>query len=402
MTLLLGRASTGRARGSWGSRWGMIKSHGRPAASSRQCPMGYTGIVSPGVLRSFRIAVAVLAWSWAWPGEVKCAELATGRIGGQTAGGLELWVGGWNTHNVLRLDWQTGESLGFFVPSGAGGLSRAHTFSFGPDDDLYVASYGTSSILRYDGRTGDFIDQFVGPGDGLVSAHTAFWNADGTLLVSSEGGDRVNQYDGGSGAFLRAFVSPGEAGLDGPELIITGPDGFLYLSAQSAQVLRIDSEQGGVVDVFVGDDPQTPEDETGGLTWAHGMAFGPYDGNLYVASSQNHRILRYDGETGVFMDIFIGTTINFPIGIQFGPDGHLYVASHSTSRIHRFDGTSGALLGQVADLAPLGLSGPLDIQFMTPRSAVPATSEWGSVVLALSILCAASIVVRGSLSNQLF
>ena len=284
----------------------------------------------------------------------------------------ELWVGGWTTNNVLRLDGRTGAPLGMFVPNGAGGLIKAHHFSFGPDGNFYVASYGTSNILRYHGRTGTFLDEFVSPGHGLFNAHTAFWNVDGTLLVSSENGNRVNQYDGNSGVFLDTFVDPGEAGLQGPEFIVVGPDDFLYLAAHSRRVLRLDPHIGGVVEPFVFDDPNTPGDETGGLTWAHGLRFGP-DRNLYVASSQNHSILRYDGTTGAFIDAFVPAGsggLQFPLGIAFGPNGHLYVASFNNSLLLKYDGQSGASLGTVANLGALGLRGPLHIEFL-PGPAGP-------------------------------
>lgn len=392
------RERADNAHGSWGAESKMMARYTRSVPDRRRCSTRRTDMGSPVAWRSLYVVVAAFAWTWVLPGEALCAEGATGNIAGQTGGGLELWVGGWDTHNVLRLDWQTGESLGFFVPSGAGGLSRAHSFSFGPDSNFYVASYGTSSVLRYDGQTGDFIDRFVGPGgNGLISAHTVFWNADGSLLVSSEGGNRVNRYDGTTGAFLDSFVSPGEAGLNGPEFIIKGPDGFLYLATQSNQILRLDPQVGGVVDVFVGDDPGTPQDETGGLSWAHGIAFGPHDGHLYVASSQNNRILRYDGTTGAFIDTFIESSGSFPLGIQFGPDGHLYVASFSNSRILKFDGQSGALIQLFANLGPMGLTGPLDIQFVTlPPPPVPAISGWAMIGLALCLITAGSITLRGS------
>ena len=279
----------------------------------------------------------------------------------------ELWVGGWDTHNVLRLDWRTGESRGLFVPSGRGGLRSAHHFSFGPDGDFYVASYGTSQVIRYDGETGSFIDVFVQSGNGLIKAHTAYWNVDGTILVSSEQGDRVLQYNGWTGGFRRTFVRPGEQGLDGPEFIIEGPGGNLYLTAQSRQVLVLDPIDGGVIDVFVADDPDTPDiDETGGLFWPHGLVFGP-DGHLYVASSQNNRILRYNGETGAFLNEFVpdgAGGLRFPLGIAFGPDGDFYVASFGNSRVLKYHGSTGAPLGLVASLAPMGLTGPLHIAFV--------------------------------------
>ena len=38
----------------------------------------------------------------------------------------EIWIGGWNTHNIIRIDWQTGHSNGIFVPTGSGGVNQPH------------------------------------------------------------------------------------------------------------------------------------------------------------------------------------------------------------------------------------------------------------------------------------
>jgi DNA-binding beta-propeller fold protein YncE len=291
----------------------------------------------------------------------------------------ELWVGGWFSDNVVRVDWKTGALLGTFVPAGAGGLVEAHDFELGPDGDLYVTSHGNDRVLRYDGETGAFLGVFVPPGDGMIRSHAVVWLADDTLIVSSELGHRVNQYDV-DGTFLGQYVTPFQEGLTGPELIVAGPDGFLYLTAQSNQVLRLDPLEAGVVAPFVSDDPKTPEDETGGLNWAHGLAFGP-DGNLYVASSNNNRILRYDGVTGAFMDAFV-TGVgapSFPVGVAFGPDGHLYVASFGNDRLLRYDGVSGAPLGVVADLGAMGVDGPLGIRFFDGPTCRPDLDGSGAV-----------------------
>src|SRR5262249_49590763 len=42
----------------------------------------------------------------------------------------------------------------------------------------------------------------------------------------------------------------------------------------------------------------------GGLSSPTGLAFGP-DGNLYVASTGTSEVLRYNGMTGEFQDVFI-------------------------------------------------------------------------------------------------
>src|SRR5262249_1445278 len=54
------------------------------------------------------------------------------------------------------------------------------------------------------------------------------------------------------------------------------------------------------------------------------------DGNLYVASQSGGGILRYDGQTGQFIDTFIQPGESGPLyayALTFGPDGNLYVGS---------------------------------------------------------------------------
>ena len=80
-----------------------------------------------------------------------------------------------------------------------------------------------------------------------------------------------------------------------------------------------DGKSGDFIEVLVQDDPATPKiDESGGLLSAHGLLFGP-DGNLYVASFGTDEVLRYDDETGDFIDVFVnaGNGLNGPTALLF-------------------------------------------------------------------------------------
>jgi outer membrane protein assembly factor BamB len=106
----------------------------------------------------------------------------------------------------------------------------------------------------------------------------------------------------------------------------------------------------------------------GGLNLPHKPLLFP-DGNLYVASAANDRILRYDGTTGAFLNAFIqpnanglgATDLDYPVDMAFGPDGNLYVSSQLNDAILRFNPNTGAFLGSFASGGIL--DGPSGITF---------------------------------------
>ena len=225
------------------------------------------------------------------------------------------------TFGVLRYDGRTGTFLNAFVLPTSIGLAAPQGLVLGPDGHLYVASSGTSAILRYDGQTGAFLGAFVSSGSGGLANPTGLvFGADGNLYASS-GTGAILRYDGQTGAFLGAFVPRGSGGLTEPQGLVFGPDGNLYTGnlltdrsdstggAFGGEILRYDGRTGTFRDVFV-------PDRSGGLKGPKGLVFGP-DGHLYVTNTTFNvvfgdfssfdvaEILRYDGQSGVFLDVFV-------------------------------------------------------------------------------------------------
>lgn len=204
------------------------------------------------------------------------------------------------------------------------------------------------------------VSQATRPGGQVGVAATP--KARGRMLVSGYNSNAIHVFDTATGAH-----EMNAAPVNGAQSIVTGPDGLLYVCAESDnQVIRIDPETMANLGAFVEDDLVTPQDESGGLSGPTGAIFGP-DGHLYVASFNTDEILRFDGATGAFLDVFVTAglgTLNGPdAGIAFGPDGHLYVPSYWNNRVVHYDGESGADLGIVISAQPSGLSRPRAVVF---------------------------------------
>jgi hypothetical protein len=73
---------------------------------------------------------------------------------------------------------------------------------------------------------------------------------------------------------------------------------------------------------------------------------------LYVASNGSEQVLRYNGRTGVFMDVFVpkgSGGLGRPTDLLFGPDGSLFALSSGFGTVFRYDGRTGAFLGALQD-----------------------------------------------------
>src|SRR5690242_16367501 len=93
---------------------------------------------------------------------------------------------------------------------------------------------------------------------------------------------------------------------------------LLVCSHNTSSVLRYDGQTGRFLDAFV-------PSGAGGLGPTHYLIEGP-DGNLYVGDVAAHAVRRYNGTTGAFMDVFVAPGsggLAHPDAMRFGPDGSL-------------------------------------------------------------------------------
>jgi WD40 repeat protein len=202
----------------------------------------------------------------------------------------------------------------------------------------------------------------------LLTAALGFWvSSAGADFFVGSGDSEVLRYDN-SGNFLGVFITAGND-LVTPRGLTFGPDGNLYVcSVGNDRVLRYDGTTGAFIDAFV-------PAGSGGLKGPEVSIF-KNDGFLYVSNFGTNptpnmldgQVTRYDATTGTFDRVFATSAdIRGNVdGMAFGPNGDLFVTalnrdSPDDPGVLSFDGTTGAFKGQFTQGSSLFL--PRDITF---------------------------------------
>ena len=225
-----------------------------------------------------------------------------------------LYATSFGTGGVVRLNPRTGKPLGTFIPRGRGGLDQPVTMAFGPDGNLYVGNWQHHDIRRFDGRTGAFLGVFVSHANfGPLAPGDVAFGPDGNLYATNNGRNSVLRFNGRTGKALGAFVKPRSGGLENPQNIAFGPNRNLFVGGPKG-VLEY-GKTGRFVKAFA-------KPGSGGLRDVGGLAFGP-DGNLYVGDWRSNNILRFNGRTGAFQNVFVSAKSGLSENryILFGPMG---------------------------------------------------------------------------------
>ena len=168
-----------------------------------------------------------------------------------------------------------------------------------------------------------------------------------------------------------------------PEGIAFGPDGNLCISSRSEEVLRYDGQSGAFIDVFASGN---------GLVDPAGIAFGGPDDDLYVSSGiaddgvGGNQILRFDGVTGAFETVVDPTNaagLDDPEGMTFGADGLLYVDStpeEGPGEVLRYDPATNAFVDKFVSAAAAATSSdPTDLVFGPDGDLFVSSAETSEV-----------------------
>lgn len=229
--------------------------------------------------------------------------------------------------------------------------------------EVLVNSRGTNAVFRYD-ASGNFLGEFIESGaGGLSGPEQVLFHPDGSVLVTGFGNSAIKRYDGITGDYLGDFSS-GYA-LDVPSKMSIGPDSLIYVTQWGTvqqKVVRFDLD-GSFVDEF------TSIDTPNGL--GH---FWDAQGRFYLSvygNGGNGTVQRFAAD-GTFIDVFINSAIlQGPTDIWQEANGDVLVQDWTTGQVLRFDST-GSYLGVYIS----GLTNPEGHAFLPPDGDL-LMGDWG-------------------------
>jgi hypothetical protein len=203
----------------------------------------------------------------------------------------------------------------------------------------------------------------------VVPAHAA---CNGRLFVGGYFSNNVHVYDACTGEFQRTLDDANR--IRGPQALKIGPDGELWVvSEENARILRYDLETLAFIDIWT---------SLGGGFAPTGLAFGP-DGDVYVCGYQSDSVRRYDGTTRQLEATVVpprAAGLDGPDnGMTFGPDGRLYVPGYDANNVVAWDPATNQVSAFIARNAG-GLVHTRGILF-EPGGSVLVSSEGTGQVL---------------------
>ncbi len=297
----------------------------------------------------------------------------------------------WN-HRLRRIDTQTGriETLAGSVGSGYSGdggiasealLNRPAGVAVDASGSVYVADTGNYRVRKIDAATGIIstvggagTQGHSGDGDGAAAAQLArpaglAVDASGNLYIADSGSHRVRRIDSATG-IITTFAGSGpptmswtggnaeEARMRSPtSLAVDSAGNVLFLD--SNRVWKLDTA--GWIEKLAGPAwSASPQD--GGApsetSFASPQAIAvDMDGNVYVADTWNHRVLRIAADTGV-IEAFAGSGVmgdsgdgeaaseaylNLPNALAVDVAGNVFVTDSGNYRVRRIDRSTGII-----------------------------------------------------------
>ncbi|MFT7603393.1 MAG: hypothetical protein ACI8VT_000960, partial [Saprospiraceae bacterium] len=225
-----------------------------------------------------------------------------------------------NKNDQIQVVDKTSRSLVFTISNPA--LNGPTGLVFGPDGFLYVSNKKNNNILRFDISTDLLYDIYLNAGDGLTSPGLGIeFDSDGNLYFVNDM-TTIKKYDPLTGSLSDFITISSNLSYEIGDFIITTGNHFLLTRKKLNKVEEYDANGNFLIDFVVAD--------AGGLNGPCGLTWGP-DNHLYVVSSRNDVIKRYNGTNGLFInDIYSGNGMDDGRAICFFPDNDCCVVAPVT------------------------------------------------------------------------
>jgi len=257
-----------------------------------------------------------------------------------------IWVADAGNNRVQKFNWagQFKKAIGS-AGSGEGQLYEPMGIDVGPSGNVFVADWDNNRVVVFS-EEGAFVRQFgiEGEGDGELRGPVAIEvDAAGLVWVSDEKNERIEQFDQ-DGNYIMQF---GEEGTGDGEMELANPMGIV--TDNVGNIFFTDSGNDRVQRWRLGGEELPPPTYaatfgsygTGNGQFNHpgGLDLAP-DGTIWVADSQNHRIVHLKADGSYLGKFGSNGTANGqfkrPVDLEVDAAGNIYVVDTDNDRIQKF------------------------------------------------------------------
>ena len=212
--------------------------------------------------------------------------------------------------------------------------------------------------------------------DAELGGFGVFLNSTGNIFIADIGNDRIRKVDAGTGIITtvagggRPSDRIGDGGL-ATEAMLNNPSGvsvdifgnIFIADSDNHRIRKVDSSTGIITTVVGGNIPGVKDLGDGGfatdavLRRPFGLFVDRFS-NIFIADTNNHRIRRVDGKTGIITTVAgnnpalffedgkpatMDNRLNSPLGVSVDSSGNIFIADSANSRILKVDGDTGII-----------------------------------------------------------
>ncbi|TDF34621.1 hypothetical protein EYS14_22960 [Alteromonadaceae bacterium M269] len=263
----------------------------------------------------------------------------------------EVWVASAGTDSILRFNAQTGNFIEPLLEVGTGGLSFRSDMVLSNSQQLFFIAF--SDVIQFDRQTESM----------NVAIDRSQLNTNFPIHLATQGDSTLFVSNGLNPSIIQLF----NFSTAGNQLTSTfvADNEFLrdYVILPNNQLLAVARD----INAFISFNLTTFAEtliQTQGLSSAEHMTLDS-GGNLLVTNAGSRNITRYN-TNGAFLGEFISAGsggLGVPGCITLGPDGNIYVCSSDTDQVLRFDGNTGAFIDVFVEAEAGGLMQPVSLVF---------------------------------------